>query len=266
MKALSLWMVFVLAVWCLVAAGCDRGDRAVSGGQAAGTVTVFAAASTTEVMTELARRYEAATGVKIKCSFASSSTLAKQIEAGAQADVYVSANPTWMDYLIDRHMIQGQTRVALVGNELVLIAPRGRRFTVQMKQDFAIADAFAGRLAVGDPDHVPAGIYARQALENLGWWSALEDRLVPAMDVRGALLFVELAEADAGIVYETDAVISDKVEVIAAFPQATYDAVRYPAALCHGASDQAEAFLEYLQSSKAAEVFTKAGFRTLNGD
>lgn len=248
-----------LAVW-MVAGACrpsvdDRRD----------VVTVFAAASTTDVLARIAAHYEQRTGVSVRTSFASSSTLAKQIEAGAAADLYVSANPGWMDYLTERGLVRADTRVDIASNTLVLVVPRGRAPAVRFEAGFPIGRALGPRLALGDPDHVPAGVYARSALEALGWWDALADRVVPALDVRVALRFVELGEADAGIVYGSDAAASDRVEVVGAFPDAVVPPVRYPAALTARAGPAAAGFLAFLRGPEAAEELRRAGFVPLTG-
>lgn len=231
-------------------------------------ITVFAAASTTDVITRLAERYEAKTGTKVKTSFAASSTLAKQIDGGARADVFLSANPQWMDWLEERDRIRPKSRVDLAANALVLVAPRGRApnarlESIRFEKDFAIGDALGPRLALGDPSHVPAGTYAKAALEALGWWDVLEQRVVPAQDVRAALGFVELGEADAGVVYATDAAVTPRVEVVGTFPDAVVPPIRYPVALTKDAAPGADAFLAFLTGDEAAGVLREAGFEPL---
>lgn len=223
-------------------------------------VAVAAASSTTNVLTEIAEIYEKQHGERIQLNFASASTLARQIEAGSPADVFLSANPLWMDYLEKPGRIQVSTRRDLLANRLVLIVPKGSRFPVEMSATFDLAGAFAGRLAVGDPEHVPAGIYGRQALEHFGWHAALAPRIVACQNVRMALAMVELKEAAAGIVYATDAAVSEKVEVLAEFPEAAHEPIRYPVALCRDASPAAAGFLHYLCGPEAGEVFRRHGF------
>jgi molybdate transport system substrate-binding protein len=217
---------------------------------------VFAAASTTDVIGEAARRYEAQSGVRVVCSFGGSSNLARQIMAGAPAEVYVSADQAWMDALEAEALIEAGSRVDLMVNALVLVAPAGSGFEV----DFAGAPPDLRRIAVGDTAHVPAGRYAKEALDSLSWWSALEARLLPAQDVRAALRLVELGEADAGIIYASDARASDEVVIVASFPPESHVPIRYPVALCAGASDAAREFVEFLGSPEMAEVFGQAGF------
>ena len=223
--------------------------------------SVFAAASLSSALTELATHYEG-----MRLSVASSSTLAKQIAAGAPADIYFSANAEWMDYLQARQHIEQDTRVDLLGNALVVIASREEPFAVHFARDFDFAGAFAGRLALGDPDHVPAGQYARQALEALGWWPALKNRIAPAPDVRAALVYVERGECAAGLVYTTDATQSDRVVTLATVPDSLHRPIVYPAAIVKGrASAQTRSLLEFFSSDTAAVIFRKHGF-TFWGD
>jgi len=223
-------------------------------------VTVYAAASLATVMRELTGRYEGG----LRFSFASSSSLARQIDAGAPAEVFFSANRKWMDYLEEKGRIESQTRSDLLGNSLVIIAPKGERFPVRPEKSFDFAAAFEGRLALGNPDHVPAGLYARQALESLGWWPALRDRLAPAPDVRGALVYVERGECSAGIVYATDAAISAKVEIVAALPDSLNAPIVYPIAAIKGCTRDAVCrLLRFLHSAEAAAIFRQLGFAVL---
>ena len=259
-----------LSATLLVLAACDSkptNPAATPAPAPAATVTVFAAASTADVLRDAGQLFEAKAGIKVAFSFDSSSSLAKQIKAGAPAEVFISADLKWMDDVAAAGEIRADSRVNLLGNALVLIAPAGRTFEARMEKgfDFAASLPAVRRIAVGDPAHVPAGRYAKQALESLGWWAALEPLLIPALDVRAALRLVELGEADAGIVYSTDARVSDKVTVVGAFPEGSHDAVVYPVALCRNASPHAEAFLQFLRSAEATAMFDKAGFRVLAG-
>ncbi len=228
--------------------------------EAADKLVIFAAASTTETVQALAKSYETEQHQAVTCSFASSSTLAKQIEQGAPADLFLSADEKWMDYLAGKQAIVAASRVDLLANELVIVAPIGKPLTVKVEKGFAIGDAFSGRLAIGDPAAVPAGIYAKEAFTNLGWWEVLSTRLAPAADVRAALKLVELGEADAGVVYATDAKASAKVAVAAAIPGSYHAPIRYPIALTTTAKPAAAAFLAYLRAPGAQAVFAKAGF------
>lgn len=223
-------------------------------------VTVFAAASTTNVMQAVAKAYEAERHIIVTCSFGSSSTLAKQIENGAPADIFLSADQKWMDYLAKRNAIVGTSRSNLLGNALVIITSSSKPLTLRVEPSFAFAAAFTGRLAIGDPTNVPAGIYTKEAFTALGWWSTIESRLAPAADVRAALKLVELDEVDAGVVYATDAKASSKVVVAATIPAHFHAPISYPVALTTVASPAAAAFLVYLHGPTARTVFTQAGF------
>ncbi len=230
----------LLAGMAMLFAGCN-GDAS-----AKPEVRLFAAMSLTDVVEDLAALYEKTTGVHVVPNTSSSSMLARQIDAGADADVFLSANP--------------ERRTNLLSNRLVLIAPRGKPATVEMTKSFDIAGAFDGRLALGDPDHVPAGIYAKAALEHFGWATPLEKRLLPCANVRAALLMVERGETPLGIVYKTDAALSDEVAVVGTFPADAHPQILYVMAVCEGASDTAEPFARFLRSPEAAQVFERHGF------
>lgn len=223
-------------------------------------VRVFAAASLTNALEELATQWQTAGHPRPVLAFGASSTLAKQVEAGAPADVFASADRKWMDHVAKAGRIAADTRVDLLGNTLVLIAPRGRAFTARMQADFDLAGAFKGKLCTGETGVVPAGIYARQALSSLRWWDALHGRIVGTDDVRTALAFVERGECGAGIVYATDARISDKVRVLGVFPADSHDPIVYPFAVTTRARPQARAFLAFLRGDAAAKVFRRHGF------
>ncbi len=225
--------------------------------------TVFAAASLTNAVGDLAKAYEARTGVHIVANFAATSTLAKQIEHGAPAGIFISADAKWMDYLVDKKHIDVATRIELLGNSLVVIAPAGKGFPFKVEKDFPAEKAFAGRLSVGDPTNVPVGIYAKEAFTALGWWPWLEQRLAPTADVRAALRLVETGEVDCGVVYATDAKGSTKVEVIATVPGNLHKPVRYPVAATANASPAARAFLAYLVGPEAKAVYEGYGFTAL---
>lgn len=226
-------------------------------------VRVYAAASLTDAVGQLAQDYSKAHDTEVKPVFASSSTLAKQIDAGAPASIYISADRKWMQYLIEHRRVAAAASRDLLGNALVLIAPKGQNFKVRFDSDFKPASAFDGRLCMGDPDVVPAGIYAKEALVHLGWWPTLQQRIVGADDVRAALAFVERGECAAGIVYSSDAKISDKVEIVGTFPEDSHTAIIYPAALLGKPDADAQEFFEYLRSPTAREVFARFGFVVL---
>ena len=226
-------------------------------------ITVYAAASLTNALSEISAQYEKEKSVKIVHSYASSSTLAKQIENGAPADIFISADTKWMDYLQEKNRINTATRSNLLGNKLVLIAPKGRAFTVQFDKTFDFAKAFDGRLCTGDVESVPAGIYTKQSLTSLSWWDGIKSRIVGTQDVRGSLAFVERGECAAGVVYETDAKVSAKVEQIGVFPEDSHKPIVYPIALVKTEKNAGKDFLEYLQSPVALDVFSKYGFNVL---
>jgi molybdate transport system substrate-binding protein len=227
-------------------------------------VTVLAAASLTDALEAVGDAYFEETGATVRFSFASSSTLARQIEAGAPAAIFVSANEEWMDYLAERGLIEADTRVAPIGNSLVLIAPADSpltEVTIDASLDLAGLLGANGRLAVGDPAHVPAGQYAQAALEALGLWDAAEPRLAPALDVRGALALVERGEAPLGVVYATDANVAAGVRVVGVFPAETHAPVTYPFAILAGArTPDAERFFAYATGERGLAVFERYGF------
>jgi molybdate transport system substrate-binding protein len=229
------------------------------------TLIVFAAASLTNVIQELGDAYAATNGISVKSSFAASSVLARQIENGAPADLFFSADHEWMDYLQTRNLIKNASRTDLVGNRLVLIAPADSALILKIVPNFALAAALGsnGRLATGDPDSVPVGRYAKYALTTLHVWDSIVDRLIRADSVRTALAFVDRGEAPLGIVYETDAMIDKKVRIVDRFPEDTHPPINYPAALIRIAKPEAQAFLDFLHSSAAQASFQKYGFIAL---
>lgn len=227
-------------------------------------ITVFAAASTTNAVTDIGKLYTDKGLGSIKTSFASSSTLAKQIEQGAPADVFLSANTNWMDYLDERKLTEPDTRLNLLRNRIVLIVPNDsniQTITIGKEMDMPALLGKEGRLAVGDPEHVPVGMYGKKALETLGLWNAVKDRLAPAKDVRAGLALVERAEAPLGLVYESDVAASDKVRIIGVFPIGSHPDVIYPVAAVSGKKTaSAKKFIAFLTTPEAKAVFKKYGF------
>lgn len=223
---------------------------------------VFAAASLTDVLRPIAVAYSRQSGEAVTFSFAASSALARQIAAGAQADVFFSADTDWMDFLASRHLIDADTRRNVVGNRLALIAPAGSRTALEIRRGFDLAGALgpSGRLAVGEPESVPAGRYAREALRSLGVWQSIAGRLIPAENVRAALEYVARGEAPLGIVYETDALIEHRVRVVGLFPASSHPPIDYPAAAVSGAPPTAAGFVRFLASGRAQGIFHKYGF------
>lgn len=223
-------------------------------------IKVFAAASTTDAVNEIGRLY--AEKAKLVPSYASSSTLARQIENGAPADIFISADEQWADYLQNKNLLAPGSRVSLLGNRLALIAPVDSKVELGIVPNFPLATQLKdGRLSVGDPDHVPVGIYTKQALTNLGVWDQVSGKLARGDSVRAALAYVERGECPLGIVYTTDAAIDPKVRIVAVFPESSHPPIVYPAALVAGRdSPAAKAFLQFLQGPEAKDVFQKYGF------
>lgn len=229
-------------------------------------VTIFATASTAGPVGEIIRLFNAKDSGAAIASFASSSTLAQQIINGAPADIYLSASPQWMNHLAAEKAIESSSRFDLLGNRLVLIAPTDSALTVRIAPSFPLLPALAGgMLAMGDPDHVPAGIYGKAALVGLGVWDSVAGRVAGAQDVRAALALVERGEAAAGIVYATDALLTDRVRIVADFPPASHPPITYPVAVVAGRDrPEVRAFLALLKSPDAAAVFAKYGFIVLH--
>ncbi len=227
----------------------------------AADVTVFAAASLTDALQTIGKDYQAKTGHTVAFSFAASSALAKQIEASKGADVFASADSDWMDYLDSRGFIAHETRKNLLGNHLVLIAPADSPVTLAIAPHFDLAGALkGGRLAIADPDSVPAGKYARTALETLGVWNGVVDHLVQAENVRVALAYVARGEAPLGIVYASDAQSEPRVRIAGTIPDSSHQPIIYPFALTKEAAPAAKSFLDFLSSADAKSIFTKHGF------
>jgi molybdate transport system substrate-binding protein len=253
----------LLCSWLLTA--CFIGAQAGAADEDKPSITVFAAASLTNVLQELGDGFTKDASIPVRFSFAASSALARQIENGSRADVFFSADLEWMDYLESRKLIQPATRHDVVGNQLVLIAPADSKIVLKIQPHFALAATLGkGRLATGDPDSVPVGRYAHEALANLGVWDEVSARLVRADSVRSALAFVERGEAALGIVYATDALIDKKVRVVDAFPAATHMRIVYPVALTIGAKADAAKFLAYIRGPAGSVAFQHYGFTPLH--
>lgn len=229
------------------------------------TIIVFAAASLKNALDDVNTAYTAKTGIKVTASYAASSTLARQIEQGAPADVFASADLAWMDYAIGKKAIDEATRMNLLGNRLVLIAPKDSTIgDVTIGQGFDLAKlAGDGRIAVGEVKSVPAGKYAKSALERLGAWTAAEAKLAMADNVRAALTLVARREAMLGIVYETDAKVEPGVKTVGKFPADSHPPIVYPFAALTKAGADADGYLAFLRSSEAKAVFERYGFTFL---
>jgi molybdate transport system substrate-binding protein len=229
--------------------------------QPTGSVTVFAAASLTDSLKSIADAYQAKTGSKIRLSFGASSTLARQIEQGASAELFFSADTDWMDYLSKAGLIVQASRKDLLGNQLVLIAASANAHDLKIAPHFDLAGALGdGRLALADPASVPAGKYGKAALTTLGVWDSVASKVAPAENVRIALQYVARGEAPLGIVYATDAKVEPGVRVVGVFPEGSHPPIIYPVALTKTASPQAQAFLAFLEGPEARAIFVKTGF------
>jgi molybdate transport system substrate-binding protein len=228
-------------------------------------LVIFAAASLKDALDEVNAAYQREKGQETATSYAASSTLAKQIEAAAPADVFISADLDWMDYLAKKDLIKPETRANLLGNRLVLIAPVNSAAKLGIAPNFPLAQALGdGRLAIADPNGVPAGRYGKAALESLGVWSSVADRLAPAENVRATLALVSRGEAPLGIVYQTDAASDKAVKIVGTFPQDTHPPIIYPIAVVASSTNRgAPAYIVFLKSPVARPIFEKQGFTVL---
>lgn len=226
------------------------------------SIKVFAAASTTNVITDVAKSYEKYSGRKVTTSFAASSTLARQIEQGAPAHLYVSANIKWMDYLIKKQMVHEDSKTILFSNRLALITANNKYKPLVINRQTPLRQMLGdGYLTMANPDHTPMGMYAKQSLTNLGLWTSIEKKIAKAKDVRAALMLVERQEVPLGIVYITDSRISSRVKVLGILPPETHSSIVYLTALVKGQeSESAQIFLDYMRSDSAKNIYEKHGF------
>jgi molybdate transport system substrate-binding protein len=255
---------------CVLASSCTRSDHETGsttnrGASAEPPLVVFAAASTAGPLSTIAERFGDLHGVTVRTSFAASSTLARQIEHGAGADVFISADAAWMDYLAERGLVLAQTRADLVSNSLVVIAAPAAACSIRFDPAYDLSAAFRGRIALGDPEHVPVGRYARAALEHYGWWQAIAPRLLTTEDTRATVGVVERGEADIGIVYGSDAIHSSRVWVVTVIPPSSHPPIRYPIAAC-SSRPIARRFIDACRSAESIAVFEGAGFAAVSGD
>lgn len=253
--------VAMLLGGALLASGAVKPVQSQSNG-----LLVFAAASLKTALDDIAKQWQSETGKTVKVSYASSSALAKQIEAGAPADIFISADSDWMNYVAGKNLIKSTTRVDLLGNRIVLVAAKDDKKTLKIAPGFDLAGALKNdRLAMANVASVPAGKYGKEALEKLGVWGAVEKKVAQADDVRAALLLVSRGEAPFGIVYATDAAADAKLRIVDVFPPTSHAPIIYPAAVLAASKNaDAEAFLAYLRSAKAKPLFEKQGFGVLN--
>jgi molybdate transport system substrate-binding protein len=229
------------------------------------SITVFAAASMKNALDDVDAAFTKRSGIKVVASYDASSALMKQIEGGAPADVFVSADLKWMDYGSQKKLIKDDTRVNLLGNTLVLIAPKDSKIDkVTIAPGFDLAKlAGDGRIATGDVKAVPVGLYAQAALEKLGVWSSVEPKMAMTANVRAALVLVARGEAPLGIVYSTDAKVEPGVKVVGVFPDNSHDPIIYPVAATTGAKPEATPYLAFLRSQAAKTIFESYGFAVL---
>ncbi len=229
------------------------------------SITVFAAASMKNALDDVDAAFSKKAGVKVVASYDASSALIKQIEAGAPADVFLSADLNWMDYAAQKNLIKSETRVNLLGNTLVLIAPKDSKIgNVTIAPGFDLAKlAGDGRIATGDVKAVPVGLYAKAALEALGVWASVEPKMAMTANVRAALILVARGEAPLGIVYSTDAKVEPGVKVVGIFPDITHPPIVYPVAATVNAKPDTAAYLAFLRSSAARTIFERYGFVVL---
>lgn len=229
------------------------------------SVTVFAAASMKNAIDDVDAIFSTATGIKVVASYDASSALIKQIEAGAPADIFISADLQWMDYGVEKKLIKEATRVNLLGNTLVLIAPKDSKVgNVTIGPGFDLAKlAGDGRIVTGDMKAVPVGLYAKAALENLGFWTSVEPKMAMTSNVRAALILVARGEAPLGIVYSTDAKVEPGVKIIGVFPEDSHPPIVYPAGATMNAKLETAAYLAFLRSPAARVIFERYGFAVL---
>ena len=248
----------LVVMGCLVAAAFP----ATTAKAAEGPLTVFAAASLTNAFEDIGRAWVASGRAPVRFSFAASSALARQIENGAPAAIFASADEAWMDYLAHRQHIDPASRRTFAANRLVLVVPADRALTIRLARGVdLVAELAGGRIATGDPAHVPVGRYAQAALTAIGQWDRVARRLVRADSVRAALAYVERGEVAAGIVYATDAAISPKVRIAGTFDATTHTPITYPVALVRGhVNVSARAFLDFLATDAARAILRHYGF------
>ncbi|HEX2842327.1 molybdate ABC transporter substrate-binding protein [Hyphomicrobium sp.] len=228
-------------------------------------VVVFAAASLKNALDTVSKEWEAKTGNKTTLSFAASSAIAKQIESGAPADLFISADLKWMDWLTERKLIDAASRKTLLGNTLVLVAPKDSKVQLKIEKGFALAAALGdGRLAMGDPKSVPAGTYGQAALTDLGVWDQVSSKVAGAENVRVALAYVARGETPLGIVYGSDAKSEPQVKIVDTFPADSHQPIVYPVAITSSSANaEAKKFLEFLSSPEAVKAFEAEGFTVL---
>ena len=247
---------------CLLWLGLSFGNPAHAG-ESKPTVTVFAAASLTEPLQAIGAAYTQLTDAKVRFSFAASSTLARQIEAGALPQLFISANTVWMDHLAEQSLVSNNTRVTLLTNSIVVAAPKESKFgefEISSATDLLSKLTPGERIAMGDPAHVPAGMYAAAALRKLGIWDQLASKIARTDNTRAALALIERGESPLGFIYATDAAISTKAIILARIPSQAHPPIRYEAAVVKSAAPEAREFLKHLSEPDATRIFLQFGF------
>ena len=228
-------------------------------------ITVFAASSTADIIKRIAEEYEAKTGVNVNLNIAATGLLARQIESGASADLFISADFKWVNYLCGHKLIREEQSYSFIKNELVIIANKDFAGSIVLEPTFDIASAFGGRMAMGNPEYVPAGMYAKEAFTNIGWWNSLgESQIAKTRNVRAALNLVETGQCQLGVVYKTDALASKKVRIVAYLPSQSHKPIYYYIAMCFGCNDQTAAFVEFMKSEDAGEIYQASGFELID--
>jgi molybdate transport system substrate-binding protein len=252
-------------LWIALAVGATLASAVGPAAAQSPDVLVFAAASLKNALDEIAGQWQKETGRKIAISYAASNALIKQVEQGAPADIFISADLDWMDYGQQKNLIKPETRANLLGNRLVLIAPKDATVNLKVDTGLDLAGALkGGRLAMGNVDAVPAGKYGKAALEKLGAWNGVKDRIAQAETVRAALQYVVRGETPLGIVYQTDAVSEPGVKIVGTFPEDSHPPIIYPIALTKDSNNVAAAqFLKYIRSPAAKPAFERQGFTVL---
>lgn len=251
MKKFSLYIIV-----CVLGFSCSNSPKSSQK-----KLLIFSAASLTGVISELTKQYEQEHDIEIQLNVASSGTLARQIEHGAQPSIYISANEKWVDYLLGSKLIVPGSKQKLATNSMVLIVPKNSPIAeLSFTNDFPAS--FKGRLAIGNPKHVPAGDYAWQAIQNAGYANDLEERILPTKDVRSALIVVELGEVEMGIVYLTDALKSEKVKIVGEVPAELHSDIEiFASTLTANNNKQTQLFYNFLGSKKAKSIWVKHGFK-----
>lgn len=247
-------LIFVLLVF-LIATSCNKKKVGVDD-----NLNVFVAASLTDVIKEINGLFLQKNDIELKLNAASSGTLARQIESGAACDVYISANLDWMNYLQKMQLVSEEERADFLYNQLVIIKPKSLQKEIEISFSDSTIPLFEGRISIGDPTHVPAGKYAVDAFKNLGWYEEIKHRLAPGLDVRSALMLVELNETELGVVYLTDALRSDKVEILDTIPEKFYNSITYSVATS-SENTISKKYFEFIRSEEVKNIWLKYGFK-----